>query len=125
MDTASLTFDELAERLGISGKSARNLVRRKGWSRTIGNDGKTRVTVPLEALPEAPPVVPSAAPSEPPPASPQEAPEAALMMARLESQIDGLKGIVAAEKARADAAERDRDRWHALATRPWWRRLVG
>lgn len=30
----------------------------------------------------------------------------------------------AAERAR-DQAEVDRDRWHELAMRPWWKRLIG
>ena len=56
METVVLSYDELAERLRINPHSARNLVRRKRWKRTVGNDGKARVTVPMEALaaPSAP-----------------------------------------------------------------------
>lgn len=120
LDTLSLTYDELAGRLGIAVHSARNLVRRKRWSRTVGNDGKARVSVPLDALKggaeDAPKATPEGAPEAPP-----EAP----MMALLEAQIEGLKSLVEAERKRADAAEADRDRWHELATRSWWRKLVG
>lgn len=119
METVTLTYDDLAARLGISGSSARNLVRRKHWKRVPGNDGKTRVECPVEALPEAPRVAPS------------EAPQHAVVVARLETQIDGLKALVEAEKRRGDEAvarladvEADRTRWMREAGRPWWRRLT-
>lgn len=119
METVSLSYDELAERLRINPHSARNLVRRKRWKRTVGNDGKARVSVPMEAL-----TAPSAPPSVAPPEAPSPASESALTIARLEVQIDGLKALVDAERRRAEAAEADRDRWHASANRPWWRRFV-
>lgn len=43
-----------------------------------------------------------------------------------------LKALLEAEKLRSEAAERallqaekDRDRWHELAIKPWWKRLIG
>lgn len=45
-----LTYDELAERLGIERESARTLVKRKRWARQTGNDGKARIGVPDDAL---------------------------------------------------------------------------
>lgn len=48
--------------------------------------------------------------------TPQD-PELATRLAVAEAQLAGLKQIVDAEKARADAAERDRDRWAAQAER--------
>lgn len=118
MDTASLTYDEIAQRFEISAGSARNLVRRKRWSRTVGNDGRARIAVPVEALPEAPPAAPLEAPS--------------MGVPDLESTVAALRELVEAERRRADTeAARvvdltaDRDRWHALAVRPWWRRLAG
>lgn len=119
METVSLSYDELAERMRITPHSARNLVRRKRWKRTVGNDGKARVSVPVGAL-----AAPSAPPLEAPPVAPSPTPESAVMIARLEVQIDGLKALVEAERRRADAAEADRDRWHASANRPWWRRFA-
>ena len=119
MDALSLTYDEIAERFGITLPSARNLVRRKRWRRTVGNDGRARVDVPTEAV-KAPPAVPL----EVPPVAPSPVSESALVIARLEVQIDGLKALVDAERRRADAAEADRDRWHASANRPWWRRFA-
>lgn len=50
-DTILLSYDELAERLGITRESARQLTLRKRWARRKGNDGRARVEVPLDALP--------------------------------------------------------------------------
>ena len=50
--TLSLTYDELAERLGITPKSAKHLVWRKKWDRAKGNDGKARIQVPTCELPD-------------------------------------------------------------------------
>lgn len=44
-------------------------------------------------------------------------PELATRLAVAEAQLAGLKQVVEAEKARADAAEKDRDRWAAQAER--------
>ena len=112
-----MTYDELAAHLGISRKSAQNLARRKGWKKTLGNDKKARVEVPDDA--------PQMLPSEDHHEEPQTVPSVDPRIPLLETQIAGLKEIVAAERRRADAAETDRDRWHALAVRPWYRRLVG
>ena len=45
-----LSYDELADRLGIERESARTLVKRKRWARQTGNDGKARIGVPDDAL---------------------------------------------------------------------------
>jgi hypothetical protein len=50
MQVESLTYDELAQRLGITRQSARQLAMRKRWTRKPGNDGMARVSVPFEAL---------------------------------------------------------------------------
>lgn len=47
-----LTYDELAERLGIERESARQHVKRKRWGRRPGNDGKVRIGVPDDVLGE-------------------------------------------------------------------------
>lgn len=124
MDTIALTYDELAGRLGIALHSARNLVRRKRWSRTVGNDGRARIAVPLDALKGAVEGDAGDTTKASLEVAPEAAPEAPLMVL-LEAQIEGLKSLVEAERKRADAAEADRDRWHELATRSWWRKLVG
>jgi len=51
METIILTYNELAERLGIKPQSARKLVQRKKWKRVSGNDGTMRIHVPLENMP--------------------------------------------------------------------------
>jgi hypothetical protein len=46
----SLTYAEMAEALKITPESANRLARRKRWPRVKGNDGRTRVAMPEEAL---------------------------------------------------------------------------
>jgi hypothetical protein len=50
--TYSVTYAELATRLGITVPSAKNLCRRKKWSRAPGNDGATRISIPQDYLDE-------------------------------------------------------------------------
>lgn len=45
-----MTYSELASVRGITQRSAEQLVRRNGWRRLPGNDGRTRVEVPPGAL---------------------------------------------------------------------------
>lgn len=47
---ASLTYLELSTALGITVGSAKNLVRRKRWMRSNGNDGAARIAVPDDYL---------------------------------------------------------------------------
>jgi len=116
MDTIALTYRELADRLGIKPESARKTAQRKRWRRSTANDGTARVHVPLEAL-VVPGTVPADVPGTPVPA--------------LEARISALEALlaevrstnVALQTANEDLRS-DRDRWHDLATRPWWKRLV-
>jgi chromosome segregation ATPase len=49
--TLSLTYDDLAERLGITRNAARVMAQRRKWSRyTSQEDGKARVRVPEDEL---------------------------------------------------------------------------
>jgi hypothetical protein len=57
-DIRWLTYDELAAALGITPDSARRLVARKKWPRRAGNDGRARIGVPAERIPDKPPVSP-------------------------------------------------------------------
>lgn len=50
-DVELLTYDEIAERFGITRESARQLVLRKHWTRRKGNDGRARIEIPVDALP--------------------------------------------------------------------------
>jgi ribosome maturation factor RimP len=50
IEDRTLTYDDLAALLQRSPEATRQLVRRRRWRRTLGNDGKMRVSVPIEAL---------------------------------------------------------------------------
>jgi len=116
METIVLTYRELADKLGIKPESARKTAQRKRWKRTTGNDGTVRIHVPVESL---------QIPRDGTVDSPTDTASIRIQLARLSAEIDGLHGVLAAERQRAHAAETDRDRWHALALRPWWKRLTG
>lgn len=45
-----LSYAEAGERLGIGPESVKRRAQRERWPRQIGNDGRTRVAVPTEAL---------------------------------------------------------------------------
>jgi len=111
-ETILLSYDELAERLGINRESARQLTLRKRWARRKGNDGRARVEVPLDALP--------AVTSDRPSHDPAEDTDAIRVLTRhierLEQAIDTSEeraGRIETERnvARdaARVAERDRD----------------
>lgn len=132
MSVESLTYKELADRLGCKLESARKMVQRKKWQRVTGNDGTVRIQVPMEELP-------SRDKSED---RPEEKLVPEILLHALEVQIDGLKELVEAERKRADteaaradaeakraeaehgranaegkradAAEADRDEWREL-----------
>lgn len=139
-----LTYDELAERLGIERESARTLVKRKRWSRQPGNDGKVRIGVPDECLDArgAPGTEAGAAPAHVPEADPVQPPdhvpvvvevltrhverlEAALEAAQsraadrdaVATERDLMSAQVEALRGALAASEKDRDRWHETATR--------
>jgi hypothetical protein len=52
MTTVALSYDDIAERLGISVPSARRLVLRRKWHKMLGNSGRAVIQVPLEFLSE-------------------------------------------------------------------------
>ena len=56
MDTKLLSYAELGAALGITPASAKRLAIRRAWAKRPGNDGKTRVAVPIERLQVEPPV---------------------------------------------------------------------
>jgi hypothetical protein len=112
MDTEAdgrwMTFGELAAERGINKASAHRLVRRHKWRRQTDNRGTVRVLVPLdwlEAQGDRPSDSPTANPSDNSPAI--NALEAAI--ATLREQLDTAKGLIEAERIRADRAEQARD----------------
>jgi hypothetical protein len=93
--------------------------------------GQARIDVPAELLLKAPTKpdtnAPTSLPSTPPTSSP-----VADLIERLETRLSEAltdRAIARAELARADRLIEelrvDRDNWHSLANRSWWRRLVG
>ena len=50
METRLLTYAELADALGITAASAKRLAIRRRWPKQPGNDGRSRVLVPVERL---------------------------------------------------------------------------
>lgn len=155
MSILSLTYAELAERLGVSVDGARMKAKRAGWPKVKGNDGTMRVTVEeAEITPNerAPNVREEIA---------EQANEHVIERVRsLKAHIESLKGQLASmtdqvtkaeasaaqERVRADA-ERERvadltaellkvtrdmmalqearQAEEARRSRPWWRRLAG
>lgn len=120
-DTASLTYQELAERLGIDLLSARRRVLRSKWQKTKGNDGRVRVSVPLEVIaiatvpttvpttvaPTVVPTVPTTdVPTQPPGPPPVVLTEEALsrLLARV-GDIANLRERAAIAETRAELAE--------------------
>jgi hypothetical protein len=110
-----MTYTEIAEAFGIGSDSARNLVRRKRWTRQMGNDGLARIGVPTDQIPTKADS-PTSAPSEPPIDGATDAPTdeapgdiGALValevlrehIGRLEAEIVSLKDECARERARA------------------------
>jgi hypothetical protein len=51
MATESLTYTQIAERLGVSTEAARGLIRRHHLPRSTANDGKTVILVDLTEIP--------------------------------------------------------------------------
>jgi hypothetical protein len=91
----SLTYAELAEALKITPESANRLARRKRWQRAKGNDGRTRVAVPEEALvrQDSPLISPTDSPVDSPPDK---------LIKALEAHVETLKAQLAAAEARID-----------------------
>jgi len=130
MDERLMTYAELAEFFGIQPASAKKRAQRRKWRRIVGNDGVTRVAVPLDAvvghvsgdvLGDGDVQVSQPVPSD-----------VAVRLAHLEGLVEGLRGEIDAERRRADAAEArvrdvdsDREAWRKLAQRSLWSRWFG
>lgn len=142
--TRWLTYDGLAEALGINPDSARRLVARRRWPKKPGNDGRALIAVPLERLPPdnpsdvAPDITedtpPDITPVVPPNTSDIPSPVHALQARVTELEADlrterersaGLSAVAEAERRHAAEIRADRDAWRnqadRLATqRSWW-----
>jgi hypothetical protein len=112
-----LTYDELADRLGIGRESARTLVKRKRWARQPGNDGRARIGVPLEEIAARDDQAPERSPERPGEPVPEHTPErpgdqTGAVLAVLTRHIERLESLLADAQARAgerDAVQAERD----------------
>jgi len=145
MSTTQLTYAELAEALGRSEIAVRSLARRERWRKIPGNDGRVRLAVPSDLVETlrsrsvhraaaASADTPADAPTSPPAGAPVDRVVEMLeaRVAELQAEARQDRATITALTARAsradtleallDAAQRDRDRWHAEATarRSWW-----
>lgn len=106
-----LTYDEAAERLGIKADSVRRRAASRKWKRRQGNDGKARVFVPLDAIPDR-------IPDPTPDVTPDSPPQDPMLLARLavaEARLtDALQAITEGKKALEDMRS-DRDAWRCQA----------
>lgn len=148
-DIRLMTYAELAIALGIGPDSARNLVRRRRWGRKQGNDGLSRIEVPIEHLaardkPDTPADGSADPPVEGTTGPPADIPAIVLErhIERLErdlaaavaerdveraraAQVGVLKAVLEAEQRRAVELRDERDKWQGAATAPrgmvsWW-----
>ena len=138
-----LTYEEVAEALGIGRDSARVIVKRKRWPRRPGNDRKTRIGVPEELIAirnnsdnSSDNSSESRSGTDPEQLSDAWERRFEALQSRLDGEIAGMRAIIEAERRRADLAESlvaevrlDRDRWHEQAQRlaltgpgrrSWW-----
>lgn len=99
-----MTYAELAEFLGKSEEAARQFAKRRRWRRSISNDdGKARVSVPVEFLEmPRPPVDPR--PEEEPDAEqpPVDHPDTLEVLAMLRSRIAELEGELSGARTALD-----------------------
>lgn len=119
-DFEFMTYAEAARRLGIAPASVKRQAARRSWPKRQSNDGRVMVGIPVDRLSSDGPFDCRGDSQADGPPSPVHA-----QIARLEAELAGIRELLGAERRRAETAESDRDRWHALAIRPWWKRLVG
>lgn len=133
--TIVLTYAELATRLGIELQSAKMRSMRNRWQRTRGNDGLTRVSVPISVFEAKPPAAPenrSGAILEGQEIARQEQRHIAELerLQKLHTEtLERLRQDHAAELERMTAAHQsDAARLEKIIerlSRPWWARLLG
>lgn len=126
-----LTYQDLAERLGVSPEAARQKAIRGRWARRTANDGKAQVRVDVEDVKASTPVrkPKDEAPPDtrsPPVEQPVEHALDTQTLAALEAHIDTLKAMAAKaeaiavierERASNEQARADRERDRADAER--------
>lgn len=138
-ETLTLTYRELADRLGISFDAAKSRARRAKWPKIRGNNDTIRLLIPLEDLQSAevrrPRVDMTDTPEQPThvdtpfdtalsvltdalKAAHQRADEATQRAATAEAQITLANASTDRERTRAEAAETERDALKRRLDRP-------
>jgi hypothetical protein len=105
MSFESLTYADLADRLGTTSEAARALVRRLKLPRQPGNDGKVRITVDLAEIQDKP--MPARSPAVHRPVADGYATYLEAKITDLEHQITQLKIVASGHRADFD---RERER---------------
>jgi hypothetical protein len=132
-DFEFMTYEAAAERLKIAVSSVKRQAARRKWPKRQGNDGRVTVGIPVSRLSDGS-QIDSHPDSQGDTVSPKGQPSIST-----ELLIQSLRDLIEAERRRADAAESDRDAWHAMAERlanensdlvaaaqrSWWKQLLG
>ncbi|MCJ2053695.1 hypothetical protein [Methylobacterium sp. J-070] len=111
-----MTYADLEQELGLKPASARQLVRRNGWRRVPGNDGRTRVEVPAEEFERylKTPIEASVEDEENELDTPVETPFEAPLVAALSAHIARLERALDEAEAALKAVIGERDEVQAL-----------
>jgi hypothetical protein len=120
VETKSLTYEELAQALGIAPASAKRLAIRRKWTKQRGNDGRTRVSVPIEKLEAERPVtgdshgdvtgdITDDVPGDVTNAVTGDKVDITMVLATLNRLADRLERELEVTKSKLEATERERD----------------
>ncbi len=118
-DFEFMTYEAAATRLGIAVASVKRQAARRKWPKRKGNDGRVTIGIPVTRLSD------DMSPVTVIPSVHTQLAQLETEMAIMRIQFDASERARAMAEQRAETAEIDRDRWHALAIRPWWKRLLG
>jgi hypothetical protein len=106
-ETRLLSYIEIAKLFDMTVPSARNMVRKRHWSRILSNDGKTvRIHVPVEAIPVAPVLSTDALSDGSSAATPDATSEALAILAK---HIEALQAALDAARDDASRLREERD----------------
>jgi predicted RNase H-like nuclease (RuvC/YqgF family) len=109
-----LTYREIGARLGLNVEAVRTRVRRAGWRTQPGNDGRTRVLVPVEVLVE--PVSTDEAGANDQVNKTRDLTGLVALLTAAEARVSWLERQVEAERDRVNEARSEVDRLRAEVT---------
>ena len=113
-DTVRMTYAEAAALFGCQEKSVSVRAKRRGWHREKGNDGRVRVYIPRDQMPDSPPD------SHP---DSHTVTGATIQEVKLQGEIKALQARLDAAEAMAEERARHLDDMRKLLERPrrgWW-----